>query len=210
MEEAKQSTAARRFSDKALETLVEQVEIDLPEAVVRAEMDEILHRFVHRLEEQEISLSDYFEATGISRDQFLSDLTAQAERSLRTRILLDAIVADADIDVDDSEIDAVLHAAAAQSEDPMQFLKAIRGTPQELSLRSDMLRDKALKLILDNATPVDGDGNIIELDLGNGEEVVSGEVLEGEIIEGEVVEGEIVEAEVEAEDQPGDTDEENE
>lgn len=215
MEEAKQSTLARRFSDKALETLVEQVEIDLPEAVVRAEMDEILHRFVHRLEDQEISLSDYFEATGISQDQFLADLTAQAKQSLRTRVLLDSIVADAGIEVDDSEIDAVLHAAAAQSEDPMQFLKAIRGTPQELSLRSDMLRDKALKLILDNATPVDGDGNPIELELGNGDEVLSGEILEGEIVEGEVVEGEVVEgevveAEVEAEDQPGDTDEENE
>src|SRR5690606_539601 len=81
MAEAKESTLSRRFSDRALDTLVEQVEIDLPEAVVRGEMDEMLHRFVHRLKEQEISLNDYFEATGVSREQFLADLNAQADRS---------------------------------------------------------------------------------------------------------------------------------
>ena len=68
-----------------------------------------------------------------------------------------------EVEVDDAEVDQLLHAAAAQSEDPMGFLKAIRGTPQEVSLRSDMLRDKALKVILDNATPVDPDGNVVEL-----------------------------------------------
>lgn len=199
MTEAKESTLARRFADKALETLVDQVDIDLPEAVVRAEMDEILHRFVHRLEEQEISLADYFEATGVSREQFLADLNAQAERSLRTRVLLDAVIADASLEVDESELDRLLHAAAAQSEDPMGFLKAIRGTPQELSLRSDILRDKALKLILDNATPVDPDGNRIDLDLGDDDaagEIVEGEIREGEIREGEIVEGEIVDGEI--------------
>ncbi|HSJ34947.1 MAG TPA: trigger factor [Acidimicrobiia bacterium] len=203
MADAKESTLARRFSDRTLETLVEQVEIDLPEAVVRAEMDEILHRFVHRLEEQEVSLADYFEATGVSREQFLADLNAQADRSLRTRVLLDAIISDAGLQVEDSEIDQLLHAAAAQSEDPMGFLKAVRGTPQELSLRSDMLRDKALKLILDHATPVDADGNVIDIDLGVEEggdtpasPAVEGAAVEGEVVEGEVVEGEVVEGEV--------------
>lgn len=194
--EAKLSGLARRFSDRTLETLVEQVDIELPEAVIRGEMDDILHRFVHRLEEQELSLADYFSATGMSQDQFLADLQAQADRSLRTRILLDAIIDDAGIEVDEAEVDALLHAAAAQSDDPMGFLRAIRGTPQELSLRSDILRDKALKLIIDNATPVDPEGNRIELDLDSDDEVVAGEVVEGEILDEEILEGEVVEGEI--------------
>lgn len=193
MEESKQSGLARRFTDRAVETLVEQVEIDIPDAVLRSEMDDLLHRFVHRLEEQQLSLEDYFSATGMQQEQFLADLQAQADRSLKTRVLLDAVVADADLEVEDSEIDALLHEAAAQSEDPMSFLQQVRGTPQELALRGDMLRDKALKLIIDNATPVDPDGNTIEVDLEEGEdEVVTGEVVEGEVVEGEVVQGEVV------------------
>lgn len=196
MADAKASTLARRFTDRALETLVEQVELELPEAVVRVEMDEILHRFVHRLEEQELSLADYFSATGIPQEQFLADLEAQAVRGLRTRVLLDAIIMDAGLEVDEAELDTFLHAAAGQTDDPMGFLRAIRGTPQELSLRSDILRDKAVKLIIENATPVDSDGNTIELDLDVDEDQIVGEVVEGEVLEGEVVEGEVVEGEV--------------
>lgn len=204
MEEMKKSTLARRFTDRALETLVEQVEVELPQAIVRAEMDDLLHRFVHRLEEQEISLEDYFSVTGVSREQFLGDLTSQAESSLRTRLLLDAVIADAGLEVTDSELDQVLHSIAGQSDDPLGFLKAVRGSPQELSLRSDMLRDKALEMIVDNATAVDPDGNEIILDLPDpaAGEVVEGEVVEGEIVAGEViagVEGEVVEGEVVAE-----------
>ena len=171
---------------------------ELPEGVIRGEMDDILHRFVHRLEDQNLTLADYFNATGITQEQFLADLRSQAEHGLKTRILLDAVVADADLEVTDEEIDSVLHEVASQSENPLEFLRAIRGTPQELSLRSDMLRDKALKLILDSATPVDEDGNVIDLTMDHDEEPVAGEVVEGhvagpeDVVEGEIVEGEVV------------------
>lgn len=195
IEEAKQSSLARRFTDRVLTTLVEQVEIEIPDAVMRAEADEILHRFIHRLEGQEISLEDYFNATGITQEMFLGDLMGQADRSLRTRILLDAIIEDAGIEVSEAEVDEVLHGVASQSNDPLGFLKAIRGTPQELSLRSDMLRDKAIEMIIANATAVDPDGNEIAIDLdGPEDQAVEGEVVAGEIVEGEIVEGEVVEA----------------
>src|SRR5690606_31712237 len=202
MAEVKRAGIARRFADRALETLVEQVELDLPEAVVRAEMDEILHRFVHRLEDQQLTLGDYFQVTGISQEQSLADLQAQADRSLRTRILLDAIIADAGLEVGDDELEAVLDRVARQTDDPEGFLRSIRGTPQELAVRADILRDKALKLIIDNATPVDSDGNPLELDLGDEAdtvtdgEVVAGEVVEGEVVAGDVVAGEIVAGEI--------------
>jgi hypothetical protein len=158
-------------------------------------MDDILHRFVHRLEEQELTLEDYFSVTGISSEQFLADLTSQADHSLRTRLLLDAVIEDAGLTVDESEVDRVLHSIAGQSEDPLGFLKAVRGSPQELSLRSDMLRDKAIELIIDNATAVDSDGNEITLDLPGSQNGPDDEVLEGEVVTGEV-EGEVVTGEV--------------
>lgn len=190
--EAKRSGLGRRFSDRALETLLSQVEVEIPEAVIRAEMDDLLHRFIHRLEDQGLSIEDYFSMTGMTQEQLVQDVAAQAHRSLRTRLLLDAVVEDAGIELDESEVDSVLHSAASQSGDAMAFLEAFRGTPQELALRGDMLRNKALELIIENATPVDPDGNVIELPTEDEEEVVAGEVVEGEIIEGEIVEGEIV------------------
>ncbi|MFP3915297.1 MAG: trigger factor [Actinomycetota bacterium] len=208
MVDAKRSGLVRTFTDRAMETLLDQVEVQLPEAVVRAEMDEILHRFAHRLEEQNLSLADYFSATGMEQDQFLADLRSQAEHGLKSRVLLDAVVEEEGLEVQEEEVDALLHQAASQAEDPMTFLKNVRGTPQELALRGDMLRDKALKLIIDHATPVDPDGNVIDLDFDDEEEPV-GEVVEGEVVEGEVVEGEVVEGEVPSGEPDGATYEEN-
>jgi trigger factor len=194
LEDMKTSQVARAFRDRALETLLDQVEVELPQALVRAERDELLHSFLHRLEDRDVSVDDYFEATGISQEQFLADLSAQAERSLRTRILLEAVTEDARLELEEDEVEAMLGDIARRTESPDAFLKAVRGTPQELSLRDDMLRDKALEVILDHATAVDPEGNEIDLDSVLAESEV-GEVVEGEVVEGEVVEGEIVEAE---------------
>lgn len=204
LEAMKRSQAARRFRDRALETLLDQVELEVPVALLRAERDELLHSFLHRLEDQDVSIDDYFSATGISQEQFLADLSSQAERSLRTRILLEAVIDDAGIEVDDSEVDTLLESIAQRTEDPAAFMKAIRGTPQELSLRSDMLRDRALEMILDHATAVDPEGNEIDLDMSLAEseavpsvgEPLEGEIVEGEIVEAEPLEGEVVEGEV--------------
>ncbi|CAN5782202.1 trigger factor [soil metagenome] len=195
----KRSALVRQFNDRALEGLVEQVELELPEAIVRAEMDDLLHRFLHQLEEQEVSFADYLAATGLTEQHVVADVQNQATHGLITRLLLDAVARDAELDVTDEEVSQILQSAAAQSEDPARFLQAIQGTTQELSLRSDMLRDKALRMIVENATPVDPDGNEIDLpeteDSAVEGQVVEGELVEGEVVEGEVVEGEIVEAE---------------
>lgn len=204
MADLKRSQVANQFRERALETLVEEVELELPDAILRSEMDELLHRFAHRLEQQDISLEDYFQVTGVSREQFAADLQAQARQSLMTRLVLEAVAADAGVEVSDQEVEAVLRSVATQTEDPQGFVAAVRGTPQELSLRSDILRDKALEAILEHATAVDADGNEVDIDLdesqvpmGRPVEGTAGEAA-GEIVEGEVVEGEVIEGDLPA------------
>ena len=93
--EAKLQSVARQYAERALSTLVDQVEIDLPEGLVRSEMDDHLHRFIHRLEDSELTLDDYFQASGIDQQQFLDDLRQQAEMSLRNQLVLEAVAKDA-------------------------------------------------------------------------------------------------------------------
>jgi trigger factor len=184
---AKTDAVARQFRERALSTLVEQVEVEIPEALVRSEMDEQLHRFVHRLEDNELTLDDYFSASGIDQDVFLEDLRQQAELSLRNQLVLEAVAKDSGIEVTPEDVTSVLTELASRSGDPMAYLNAFRQSGQELALAGDILRNRALDAILSAARPVDEDGNPVELRL------VATEV------EAEVVEAEIVEHEVEAE-----------
>lgn len=190
--DAKLRAVSREFAEKALSTLREQVEVDLPEALVRAEMDTHLHNFLHRLEEAEVTLEDYFNASGTSQEDFLSDLRSQAELSLLNRLVLESVVEKEELDLTEEDMTEAIQALAAQSEDPVAYLNAFRESGQELALASDILRNRALDIIMSNAKPVDEDGNEIDLSLEVPE--VEAELVD-DAVEAEVVSAEILEEE---------------
>jgi trigger factor len=193
LSEAKLQAVSRQFSERALATLADQVEVDLPEALVRSEMDEHLHRFVHRLEDSEITIEDYLSVSGLTQDQLLDDVRNQAERSLRNQLVLEAVAKDAEIQVTPEDVSSVLQALAARSDDPVAYLKAFRQSGRELALAGDILRNRALDAILSAANPVDEDGNPVDLQVKVTE--VEAEIVEAEPI-GDIPAGEVVFAQV--------------
>ena len=183
--DAKLRAVSREFADKALATLRDQVDVDLPEAIVRTEMDRHLHDFMHRLEENDLTLEDYFNATGMPQDQFIDDLRSQAELSLRNRLIIEAVVEAEDITVSEEDLSTALQALAARSDDPVAYIKAFNEAGQGLALASDILRNRALDAILSNANPVDEDGNPVDLSLEVPEveaELVSEDAEEGVVV----------------------------
>ena len=181
--DAKLRAVSREYSEKALSTLRDQVDIELPEALVRTEMDSQLHNFLHRLEEADLSLDDYFQASGISQDAFVADLQSQAQLSMLNRLVLEAVAEAEGIEVTDEDMSNAIQALAAQSGDPVAYLKAFRESGQELALASDILRNRALDAILSNAQPVDEEGNPVDLSLNVPE--VEAQVVEAEVLEEE-------------------------
>jgi trigger factor len=184
---------SRQFAERALSTLVDQVEVDLPDGLIRAEMDDHMHRFLHRLQENELTLDDYFRVSGVDQESFVDDLRAQAELSLRNQLVLEALAEAEGIEVTEEDLSSTLRALAAQSGDPVAYLRAFRESGRELALASDILRNRALDVVFSNANPVDEDGNPIELSLQVTE--VEAEVVEAEPVEVEAVIAEVVEEE---------------
>jgi trigger factor len=196
--EVRRRAAANQFRERALDGLVDQAEFDLPEPLVRAEMEEHFHRFVHRLETQEVTLEDYLSVTGQSQEDFLDDLRRQADRTLRTRIVLDAVANKEEMEVEPSELAATIEVLARSSDQPDQVRKALSERSRALSVRGDILRNKALEVVVAAARAVDNDGNPVDLDLGDpgiGTEIASDEV-EAQLVEAEEFEAEVVDAEI--------------
>ncbi len=200
LSDAKQNAVSRQFAERALSTLVDQVDVDIPEGLIRAEMDNLLHRFLHRLEESELSLEDYLSATGVDQEAFVDDLNQQANASIRNQLVLEAVASAEEIEVTPEEVAETVQALAAQSGDPGAYLKAFVESGQELALASDIVRNRALDAILSNAIPVDEDGNEVELSLQVNEVgAVPVEALEDDDPSVPVVEAEIVTDDLEEE-----------
>lgn len=176
--DAKLQAVTREFTDRTLSTLRDQIDVDLPDQLVRAEMDNHLHNFLHRLEEAEIQIEDYFQATGLTEEVFLDDLRKQADLALRNRLILEAVVQAEEIDVTPEDMSNALQSLAAQSEDPAAYLRDFEASGQGLALASDILRNRAMEVILKNSTPVDEDGEPVDLMLTAQE--VEAEILDGD------------------------------
>lgn len=192
LSDAKLRAVSREFTDRAMSTLRDQLDVDIPEAIVRTEMDRHLHDFLHRLEDNDLTLEDYFNASGISQDAFIEDLTQQAHLSLRNRMIIEGVIEAEGIDITEEDMSSALQSLAAQTDDPVAFIRSFREGGQELALASDILRNRALDVILSNAKPVDEDGNPVDLSLKVSEveaEVVADDV-EGDVVVAEVVEEE--------------------
>jgi trigger factor len=185
LSDAKMRAVYRQFGELAMKTLRDQLEVEIPEALIRAEMDNHLHRFVHRLEGNDLTLDDYFQASGIERSVFVDDLREQATTSLQNQLILEAVAEAEGIEITEEDMSNALQALAVQSEDPAAFIRAFAESGQELALAGDILRNRAMDAILSGANPVDENGAPVDL------EVIVNEV-EAEIVEAEPVEGEVV------------------
>lgn len=162
MTEAKRAASVAQLRNGILGQLLEEMELEIPEGIIGAEMDAILHRFAHELEEQGISLADYLRVTGQDQEAFVDDLRSRADRNVRTDILLNAIAEAEGIEVTEEELAEVMDSLAQQAGREPEEFRAEFGE-QENRVRSDILRRKTLEALADAAVPIDENGSRIVL-----------------------------------------------
>ncbi len=154
---------AGQIRDKVLESLLETVEVPLPEAVVKAEVDAALHDAIHGLDHSEEKLNELLEAQGTTREQFDADAKEAAERSVKTQLLLDAIADAAGTTVGQDELtERILFQAQRYGMAPEQFIQQIQQANQLGAVFADVRRGKALAGVVDAATVTDTAGETID------------------------------------------------
>lgn len=174
------------LQDKAVQYALNEVDFDVPEALIAAEVEARVHNLVHRLEKDDIAIRDYLRITGQDEASFVAGLRDQADHALSTRILLESISAVENWVVTDDDLVAYVEGLLqGQPGDPDELIEAWRGSGQIESLTSDILRERALTSLVDAAIPVDSDGNPVDLtpvqvpDRNNAEESDTEAVADG-------------------------------
>jgi trigger factor len=164
MERVRLASLRAELEQATLDALRDEMELELPEALVAAEMDATFHRFAHRLETRGINIDQYLTVTGQTEEAFVSDLRAQAEVNLRTRILLEGVARRDGLQVEAAEIDeAIGGLAEAAGVDPADYRAALEERGQGEALAGDILRRKAIDRLLEVVVPVDASGTELEV-----------------------------------------------
>ncbi len=159
-----QAQAARRNNlAEAVSNLVE--DDDVPEAMVELEVENRAQDMAMRLQAQGMDLQTFMQITGQSQEDLIAELRVAAGNSAKLDLALRSIAEKENLEVGDDEVDTELQQVAAQIERSIdevrsEFVEAGRMP----SLRSDLLKSKALDWVMERANLVDEDGQQVSPD----------------------------------------------
>lgn len=154
---------AEAIRDKAIEVLLEQTEIPLPEAVVQAQVDDTLHNAIHGLDHDEDKFAETLKEQGSSREEFDTDNRTNAEKAIKTQLLMDAIADKLEIQVGQNDITERLVLMSRQyGLEPQQLLQMLQQNNQLPAMFADVRRGLTVAAVVFGATVTDTDGNEID------------------------------------------------
>jgi trigger factor len=167
MKQVEQGMQAR---DKTLETLLDLVEIPLPESAVEAEVEGRLHNMGHELESIGQTLDSYLALQGKDRAEFDAELREGSSTSVKSTFVLDAVATKEELGITDEELtDQVVRRAQRAGVEPQAYANQLMQAGQLPMLVSEVVRGKALALVMESAVVTDTDGNRVDLDaIGGG------------------------------------------
>jgi trigger factor len=151
--------------DRALEALLAKVDVPLPEGVVQSEIESRQHALAHQLEQAHMSKEDFLAAEGHSAEEFDADIDKRTREALTAQFVLDKIVASEQLSVNEQELtEHIVRTASRYGMGPDQFAQQVVQAGQIPVLVSEVVRGKALALVLESANVVDASGRPVDLE----------------------------------------------
>ncbi len=150
--EAKEREVQGVLRDRALQALVDAVDVELPQSLIE---QETVHR-VHHAEEQAgrygITLDQMLEIQGWDRDRLTEDSREHAVRAITADLALEGVARAAEIEVTADELGAEISTLAqAYERDPKELATQLDRSGQIVTLAGDIIRTKALDLVVEHA-----------------------------------------------------------
>ncbi len=151
LQEQASETDLSVMKDRALEKLYESNDIEVPEVMITGEIDNMLYDMNQSLAAQGLGLQQYMEWTGKTIEEVREETKPEAEKRVKTRILLKNIIRLEGLEADEEEIKKLMEDFAAQYGMTMDQVKEMAGPETENYFREDAQTKKAIDFIFDNA-----------------------------------------------------------
>ena len=151
LESYAKSSAENQMKDAAIGKVVEANDVDVPRAMVEDEIDRMVGELNQQMRYQGITVEQYLEFTGKNMADFREEIRPEAEKAVKTRIILMGIVEAEKIEVSAEEIEKELETMAAQYQMTADKIKEMIGVENLTFLQKDLQVKKAIDFIYDNA-----------------------------------------------------------
>ena len=148
LEDANERTASNEFENKLIDTVIENMEGEIPTEMYEVRIDEMVRDFEYRLQSQGMSLDLYLQYTGMNRTSFRKTFEAQAQRQVKIRLALEKIVEMENIVPTEEEVNKEYERLA---EGYKMDVERLKGLIPAADVTKDVAVNKAVDLIRDSA-----------------------------------------------------------
>ena len=148
----RQEAADRQFENAAVELAAQNMTCDIPACMIDEQVDKHMDQFAYQLQMSGMTMEDYAKMMGGDLGAMRSSMRPMAETTVRSNILLSAIVDAEGITVSDEEVEEEMKKVAEQYQMELEKVKEALNVE---NMKADLAAKKAVRLIVDNAVAVD-------------------------------------------------------
>jgi trigger factor len=155
MQEGNDLRAKREFEEAAVEAVSANASVEIPEAMINKEVDNMVRDLEMRLRYQGLDLKTYYEYTNSSEEKVREYMREAAEKRVKTELVLEKIAKVENIEATEEELQEKANEVAKQygDKDIEKTAKLIMDAQKDY-LKSDVINEKVVKLIVDNSKTI--------------------------------------------------------
>ena len=153
--ERRKEEAKREKENAVVEKVVENITVELPEPMIDEQTQQMIQEFAGRLSSQGLSFEQYMQMTGMTPDALMGQMKPEAEKRIRTRLALEAIVDAEKIKATAKDIDNEIENMANMYQMEVDKIKEMIGDAEKEQIGKDLAVQKAVDFVVKNAVEVE-------------------------------------------------------
>ena len=106
LKKIEEEKAERDYEVELIDEIVDRCKLDIPTSMIDNEVESMVHDFEHRLSHQGMKMEDYLSYIGKNLEEFKNERRSDAEKNIKTRLVLQKIISKFNIEATSEELDA--------------------------------------------------------------------------------------------------------
>lgn len=134
-----------------IEAIVNDSEMEIPEAMLATQQRQMVDEFAQRIQMQGLSLDQYFQITGSTYDKMIEQVRPQAEKRIKSRLVLEEVVKAEKIEASEEDYEEELKVMAEAYQMEVEKVKEMLPEKSVSQIREDIAVRKAAEFVVENA-----------------------------------------------------------
>ena len=149
--EKKEIEANSKNEDAVVAKVVENATMEIPDKMIDAQAENMVQDMARRMQSQGLSLDMYLKYTGMTVEQMKEQVRPDAEKRIRTRLVLEAVAKAENIQISDEKVDEEVAKMAEAYKMEVEKLKSYMSESDVKQMKEDLAVQQAVDLLVAEA-----------------------------------------------------------